>query len=100
MNSLRHTPKWLVAVCAFLLALPVARAQQDVGYILGTVTDASGAALSGATVTITWQSTGLTQTVTTNEQGFYTSQPLQVGQYTVTATLSGFSTATIRDLIV
>src|ERR1700753_141186 len=100
MNSFRIASRWLIAVFSFLLVLPLAHAQQDVGYILGTVTDGSGAALNGANVTITWQSTGLAQTVTTHEQGFYTSQPLQVGQYTVTATLSGFSTATIRDLIV
>ncbi len=84
----------------FCFALPLASAQQDVGYILGTVTDPTGAALPGANVTITWQSTGLTQTVVTNQAGFYTSEPLQVGQYTVTASLAGFSSATIRDLIV
>jgi hypothetical protein len=100
MNAFITKLKWLFPVLGFLFALPLASAQQDVGYILGTVADPTGAALPGANVTITWQSTGLTQTVVTNQAGFYTSEPLQVGQYTVTASLAGFSSATIRDLIV
>jgi hypothetical protein len=100
MNTFRIQNKWLFALYVFLFALPLARAQQDVGYILGTVTDSTGAALAGANVTITWQSTGLTQNAVTDQSGFYTSQPLQVGQYTVTAALNGFSSASIRDLIV
>ncbi|HTV56313.1 MAG TPA: TonB-dependent receptor [Terriglobia bacterium] len=92
--------KWLFALWLFLLGMPLARAQQDVGYILGTVTDPTGAAIAGANVTITWQSTGLTQSAVTDQAGFYTSQPLQVGQYTVTATRSGFSSAAIHNLIV
>jgi hypothetical protein len=100
MNAFLTKLKWLFPVLGLLLALPFASAQQDVGYILGTVADSTGAALPGANVTITWQTTGLTQTVVTNQAGLYSSEPLQVGQYTVTASLTGFSTATIRDLIV
>src|ERR1700740_2968804 len=100
MNSFIKKLKWLFPVWALLLLVPFAGAQQDVGYILGTVSDPTGAALTGASVTITWQSTGLTQTAVTNQTGFYTSQPLQVGQYTVTASLAGFSSATIQNLIV
>src|ERR1035437_9312215 len=79
---------FLLAVC--LGANRIALAQQDVGYILGTVTDQTGGALPGVTVTITSQSTLLSQTVITNETGFYTSQPLQVGQYAVSFTKTGF----------
>jgi Carboxypeptidase regulatory-like domain len=100
MNALLAKLKWLLPALFFSLAVPFASAQQDVGYILGTVADQTGAALAGANVTITWQSTGLTQTVTSNQSGSYTSEPLQVGQYTVTASLTGFSSATIQNLIV
>lgn len=75
-------------------------AQQDVGYIQGTVTDQTGAALAGAQVTVTWQSTGLKQDLITNQTGFYTSQPVQAGQYTVTVALNGFAPTTIRNLVV
>ena len=88
----------LFAVC--FGASSIASAQTDVGYILGTVTDQTGAAVSGANVTITWQSTGLSQTALTNGTGFYTSQPLQVGQYTVSVAMPGFTPTAIRNLIV
>jgi hypothetical protein len=78
----------------------IASAQQDAGYMQGTVTDQTGAALSGATVTITWQSTGLVQSVATNSTGLYTSGPLQVGQYTVSVSMEGFIPAAIRNLAV
>lgn len=81
-----------------ICACGTAIAQQDVGYILGSVTDQSGAAVEGAKVTVTWQSTGLVYALVTNASGYYTSQPLQVGQYTVTAEKAGFSSATIRNL--
>ncbi len=84
-----------------LLSLPFAAvAQQDVGYIVGTVADQTGAAVPGAKVTIVWQSTGLTQALTTDASGYYTSQPLQAGQYTVTAEKAGFSTASVPNLTV
>jgi Carboxypeptidase regulatory-like domain len=92
--------KRLFPILPLLLLAPFAGAQQDVGYILGTVTDPTGATLAGANVTITWQTTGLTQTAVTNQNGSYTSEPLQVGQYTITASLAGFSSSTIRNLIV
>lgn len=88
----------LLAVCA--CAGRFASAQQDVGYILGTVTDQSGAAVAGATVTITWQSTGLAQTVVTNQIGYYTSEPLQVGQYTVSVAMAGFTSAAVHNVVV
>ena len=90
----------LLLLAVFLCTGRFASAQQDVGYILGTVSDQTGAAIPGATITITWQSTGLSHTLTTDASGYYTSQPLQVGHYTVTAGKSGFSTATVRNLTV
>jgi hypothetical protein len=75
-------------------------AQQDVGYILGTVTDETGAAVAGATISIVQQGTGVTQTLVTSNLGYYTSQPLHVGQYTVSGTNSGFAPASIRNITV
>jgi hypothetical protein len=78
----------------------MASAQQDTGHIFGTVTDQTGAAVPSAKVTVTWQSTGLAQTLTTNETGYYVSQPLQVGQYTVSAVAAGFTPTAIRNITV
>jgi hypothetical protein len=90
----------LLLLAAALGAGPAAQSQQDVGNILGTVTDQTGAAVPGAKITITWQSTGLSRTLVSDTTGYYTSEPLQVGQYTVTAEKSGFSTVTVHNLIV
>jgi len=104
---LRICVKYLEAVVPLVLSAvillatgPAARAQTDVGYILGTVNDATGAALPGASVTITAQGTGIVIHLETDANGYYTSQPLQVGQYTVTAGKTGFSTATVPNITV
>lgn len=96
-RAITHAFLFLV-VC--LCGTRIGPAQEDVGYILGTVTDQTGAAVAGATVTLTWQSTGLAQSLVTNDTGFYTSEPLQVGQYSVSVTKPGFASATIRDITV
>lgn len=103
--SHRAVRTWIGLAACFLvifsLGHPVrAGAQQDVGYILGTVMDQQGAALSGAQVTITWRSTGLAQTVSTNEAGFYISQPLQVGEYSLKVEKAGFANASVPSLTV
>jgi hypothetical protein len=63
------------------------------GDLTGTVTDPSGAVVSGATVNIKSDATGATRTTTTNSNGAYRFSLLQPGSYTVTATASGFSKA-------
>jgi hypothetical protein len=78
----------------FLLSSTPLLAQTTVGSgsIQGTVTDPSGAVVSGAKVLITNQGTGQTQTVTTNAAGSYTSQALDPGKYKVQVSAKGFST--------
>ena len=76
-----------------------AQAQTDVGHIVGTVTDKSGAAISGASVHITNQATGISQDVNTNQAGSYTSESLQAGRYTVVIGRTGFESATTRDIV-
>ncbi|HTK28521.1 MAG TPA: TonB-dependent receptor [Vicinamibacterales bacterium] len=58
----------------------------------GTITDESGAALPGATVTATHVETGTSRTTVTTETGTYVMPALPVGAYNVKAELSGFST--------
>ncbi|MBI1790715.1 MAG: carboxypeptidase regulatory-like domain-containing protein [Acidobacteria bacterium] len=77
----------------------VAFAQQGRGTILGTVTDSSGAAVAGARVGITHIATNVTFQTLTNQEGFYSSPPLNVGSYTVTAEQQGFKKA-VRSGIV
>jgi hypothetical protein len=60
--------------------------------ISGTVTDTSGAAIVGATVTATNVDTGIAATQQTNGQGFYSFQSLPLGKYTVDVEQKGFKT--------
>ncbi len=72
--------------------------QTDTGTILGAVNDSSGGAIPGAQVTIQNQGTNSTQTVTTNASGEFTSAPLAIGTYRVTASAKGFGTKILSDL--
>src|SRR6185503_3678682 len=74
----------------FVAALSLA--QQTLGTISGTVKDASGAVLPGATIVTLNEDTGISRTVTTNGAGIYNAPALGLGNYKVTATLEGFQT--------
>ena len=66
----------LALVCCLWLAIP-SFAQKTSGEIRGTVTDASGAVVAGAEVSVTNSGTGTTRTATTNESGGYAALDLQ-----------------------
>ncbi len=57
----------------------------------GSVKDANGAIVQGATVVIKNLETGLERTVSTNEDGIFAAPVLPVGKYSITATASGFA---------
>ena len=95
---LRLTIALLLAAAYF--AVGRADAQQDVGYILGTITDSSSGVVAGAKVHIANDSTGIMQDLVTDGSGFYQSQPLQPGSYTVTVGMPGFASAAARGLVV
>ncbi|WP_162271402.1 TonB-dependent receptor [Luteitalea pratensis] len=67
-----------------------ASAQALYGTIAGTVTDDSGAAIPGATVTVVNEGTGLQVSGVTDETGAYAIRNLQPGTWTVKASLQGF----------
>ena len=73
----------------FCLSLP-ARAQTITGTISGTVTDAAGGAISGATVTIINEANAEARNATTNEEGRFNFASVQPGVYTVRVEQQGF----------
>jgi len=77
----------LVILCASSSAL---LAQVDRGGIVGTVTDSSGAVVPGVTVTVTNVSTNRSSKLTTDANGSYAANLLQIGSYTVAAEKEGF----------
>ena len=68
---------------------------QTQGGITGTVTDSSGAAIPGATVTVTNTATRGTRNTTTNAEGLYTFPAVPPGSYELKVELQGFKTAEI-----
>jgi len=82
-------------ICAILLLCGTSPlcGQQDVGYISGTVLDATGQLVPGASVYVESASTNISQIVSSDGQGFYQSQALKPRVYTVRIEKEGFSTS-------
>ena len=96
MRNKRYRPLG-ARVCAALAVLAVFGARdlraQATGSISGTVTDASAAAIAGATVEVANVDTGISQRVTSDAQGHYSAPTLPIGSYRVQSTMKGFQTA-------
>ena len=87
------------SACLVLLVLLFARVaspQVTTADIVGRVTDASGAVLPGATVTIENTATGAVRSQPTGETGDYVFNLLPIGTYTVRIELSGFQGSSAR----
>ncbi len=67
--------------------------QAETASISGRVSDATGAAIPNAPVTIKNTATSFTQTTNTDSQGRYTVPDLGIGVYSVTAAKTGFQTS-------
>lgn len=73
-----------------------ALAQADLGSVNGTVTDASGAVVANASVTVTNTATGAQRVATSNAAGQYSVTQLPAADYTISVTAPGFATYTQR----
>ncbi|MBL8229425.1 MAG: TonB-dependent receptor [Bryobacterales bacterium] len=73
-----------------ILALCAAFAQANLGTILGTITDPSGALIPSAQVTATNLATNESRSATTNETGYYEIPLLPPGQYKLVIEATGF----------
>src|SRR6202162_5711941 len=88
-------------ILAFVvLAATSLLAQTFRGTVLGTVTDASGAVISGAKVTVRNVNTGQERSTETSADGSYSVPELPIGTYTVTITQAGFQTSVTSDVLV
>ena len=86
----------LVAVCfSFGTAFAQYRAS-----IKGTVTDAQGAVIPGATLTLTNKETGRSAQATSNDAGIYNFNGLMPSHYSLTTEKAGFKKQTVEDLTV
>jgi len=86
--------KLVCLISSFLILIAmtvtVALAQGTTSRVTGVVQDKNGAAVAGATVTLTNDGTGVSLTTQTSDSGTYTFDLIQVGSYTVLAEKQGF----------
>src|SRR2546421_10513707 len=92
---MRHHPRFAVCLFAVVALLfifsGVAMSQEITGSIVGSVKDTNGAAVKGATVTVTNLATKqVARTATTDDDGGYSARDLPVGMYDVAVQATGF----------
>src|SRR5882757_617365 len=87
---------WTIGLC---LSIPL-RAQVAGGTLSGTITDASGAVVPNAEVMIKNTATGITKTVTTGTEGFYTAPNLLPGDYEVAVSAAGFNAGIKKGIVI
>ena len=93
---------WLVAaivLCAGVFSANLA-AQTVTGQISGTVTDPSGAVISGAKITLTYALTGQQRSVVTDTSGVFTFPELVPGTYNVSIAAQGFQPYSQTNIVV
>lgn len=87
-----------LVLAASVAALPLA-AQTTFGAITGTVRDATGGVLPGATIEATHVSSNYRYAAQSNERGHYTLPQLREGAYAVRASLPGFREFVAKDVL-
>jgi len=87
----------IVLMCGICFSVP-ASAQVAGGNLSGTISDPSGRLVPQAQVAIQNVATGITTTVITNSDGYYTAANLLPGEYQLTISAQGFSTAVRKGI--
>ena len=86
---------FVFALCAIVMA-----GAQENGTITGVVTDQSGAAVPGVTITVTQTSTGEVRTTQSSASGLYEIPGLAIGTYNLKAAKAGFKNYTKTGIVV
>ena len=89
-KNLRTALVLAMFACASLLLIAPASAQSVYGSIFGTVTDSTGAAIPGATITVKDVAKGTVVTATSNASGDYSVPHLIPDVYDLKVTAKGF----------
>jgi Carboxypeptidase regulatory-like domain/TonB dependent receptor-like, beta-barrel len=103
LNLTERRPFLGLAACLVILLLltnlcPPAEAQKDMGSIVGTVKDTSGAVVPEAKITVTEVSKGTSFNTSTGPSGDYVASPLPVGEYTVKVQKQGFKSLVVGPM--
>ena len=99
MPSLRSVFNYLLITGLLMLAgVPIARAQST-GTLQGTVSDKTGAVVTGAQVVATQVQTGTARSVVTDSAGNYSIPALQPGTYRLQITAPGMQPTTLENIV-
>ncbi len=101
-NALSLAPHWsrlFLTLLVLALLTSAAAAQTITGTVGGIVTDANGAAIPGATVTLVGEQKGDTRTLTTNDSGRFTFTAVQPGNYALKIEQKGFQSLEQKSVV-
>jgi hypothetical protein len=100
-RGLGRKPNIFLFLAILLISSAIGLQAQELGSIVGTVTDPSGAAVPGVTITVTNQLRGnVVRTLVTNNAGNYAVPDLPVpGTYSIRAEKSGFETSVHSGIV-
>ncbi|MCI0485622.1 MAG: carboxypeptidase regulatory-like domain-containing protein [Blastocatellia bacterium] len=98
MKTMKTLTLMMILALTIRVDLVLAQASVSTAELRGQVTDPNGAAIAGATVTVTDVAKGTTRKVTTNSQGGYVILSLTPGTYNLTVEASGFTAQTLNDI--
>ncbi|HMF75245.1 MAG TPA: TonB-dependent receptor [Bryobacteraceae bacterium] len=90
----------MFAVASFFLICVAAFGQRDLGTITGTITDAQGAVVPNAKLTLTEDATGVSYNIQSNESGSFTRPALKAGTYTLIIEASGFQKSQRKNILI
>lgn len=90
----------LAVISMFLLFAGMATAQVTSGNLVGTVKDATGSIVPGASVTVTAQSTGVTSKVTASSSGEFRLTNLAADKYDIAVESTGFQKTSLTGVLV
>ena len=98
-RQMKHSRKRDLVVLACLCS-GVAYAQKTSGGVVGQATDATGAAVPNATVTLLNPSTGINRTTKTNGEGEYTFGDVPIGTYELDVDAASFKKESLKNVVV
>ena len=92
--------KAVLCLFALLCLSLTAFAQTSRGTVSGTITDQTGAVISGANVVLTNTATTVSRSTVANSEGFYRFDAVDLGTYTIKVSAAGFGAITKSNLVV
>ena len=89
-----------VALAGMTMTAPVVYAQETSAMVRGSVSTSDGSPLAGAEVVVTSNATGVSKSVTTDANGYYSVRGLPAGvAYDITVDANGWQKASTEDLL-